>query len=116
GFLYWAAGVVGVVRGSQRDAEANLKKAAELMPARETPLASLGIFYYEAGRIGDAREVLQRCQEMFPHGTLDVEKISATLDAAAPASKRSSQSSSELSADARREFYELALAMANHDH
>ncbi len=115
GFLYWAAGVAAVVRGSQRDAEANLKKAAELMPSRETPLASLGVFYYEAGRIGDAREILQRCAEMFPQGTLDIERVEAALDAAGSSPKSSSHTSPELSLQARREFYQLAVAMADGD-
>lgn len=115
GALYWAAGVVAVVRGQARDAEDYLRKAAALMPSRETAFATLGVFYYEAGRIAEAREVLGRCMEMFPQGTMDVQKISAALDAASKA-KLSSQPPGELSLEARREFYQMAVAMADQEH
>ena len=115
GALYWAAGVAAVVRGHARDAEDYLRKAAELMPSRETAIATLGVFYYEAGRIVEAREVLRRCTEMFPQGTMDVQKISDALDAASN-SKSSSEKPGELSPEARREFYQMALAMADQEH
>lgn len=115
GYLYWAAGIVATVEGNAKSAEANLKKAVELMPSGERALASLGIFYYEAGRIPEAREVLQKCVEMFPQGSLDVGKIRATLDVAASDPKHSPQNSKELSPEARQEFYEMALAMADRE-
>ena len=71
-----------MVRGHESDAEHLLKKASELNPSREAVVATLGIFYYEEGRYSDARDVLRRCEEMFPQGTLDFQKIKAVLDAA----------------------------------
>lgn len=113
GALYWASGVVAGVGGHTREAESDLKKAAELMPSRETVLASLGIFYYEGGRITEARQVLQHCMEMFPNGTIDLTKVSAVLDAAAESAKSAPRP--ELSPEARHEFYQLALTMADQD-
>ena len=113
GELYWAAGVLAAVRGDGQNAENFLKKASELNPSRETALATLGVFYYEAGRIGDAREVLKRCVEMFPQGILDFQKINAVLDAASNSGER--KQSNEISPEARRNFYELALTMRDQE-
>lgn len=114
GTLYWGLGVIAVVEDNARQAEAYFKKAQELLPTRETAFTSLGILYYEAGRIDDAREVLRRCAEMFPHGMIDVEKINQALDAAVQSNK-SSKPAGQLSPEARREFYELALETAEQD-
>jgi tetratricopeptide (TPR) repeat protein len=113
GALYWASGVAAGLSGRTREAEYDLKKAAELMPSRETVLASLGIFYYEGGRIAEARQVLQRCMEMFPNGAIDLAKVSAVLDAASESGKSGQRAG--LSPEARHEFYQLALAMADQD-
>jgi len=112
GPLHWVAGIVAVVRGDIQDGEKYLRKAVDLMPARETAYVSLGMLYYEEGRIGDARQVLKQCAEMFPQGTLDVEKISATLDAASM-TENSHAKTVALSPAARQQFYELALTMAD---
>jgi tetratricopeptide (TPR) repeat protein len=112
GPLHWVAGIVAVVRGDIQDGEKYLRKAVDLMPARETAYVSLGILYYEEGRIAEARQVLQQCTEMFPQGTLDMEKISATLDAASKTEKSHTKTVA-LSPAARQEFYELASTMAD---
>jgi hypothetical protein len=49
---------------------------------------------------------------MFPQGTLDMEKISATLDAASKTEKSHTKTVA-LSPAARQEFYELASTMAD---
>ncbi len=113
GLLYWTAGIVAVSRGHERDAENLLKKASELSPSRETVAATLGIFYYEVGRYSDAREILRRCEEMFPHGTLDFQKINAVLDAAS--SSGAPRPSDNIPPEARKEFYELALMMRDQE-
>lgn len=113
GLLYWTAGIVAVVRGRERDAENLLKKASGLSPSRETMAATLGILYYEEGRFSDAQQVLRRCMEMFPQGTLDFQKINAVLDAAASSGER--KGSQSISPQARKEFYELALAMRDRE-
>jgi Flp pilus assembly protein TadD len=113
GLLYWTAGIVAVVRGRGHNAESLLKQASELSPSREAVAATLGIFYYEQGRLSDAREVLRKCEEMFPQGTLDFQKINAVLDAASASGMR--KQSDDISSEARKEFYELALAMRDQE-
>jgi superkiller protein 3 len=75
GILHWGLGVVFIMRGDANQGESYLKKAVDLAPSRESALSSLGIFYYEVGRIAEAREILQRYTEVFPHGSIDVGKI-----------------------------------------
>jgi tetratricopeptide (TPR) repeat protein len=114
GLLYWALGVVSILRGDASQGESDLKKAVDLAPSRESGLAALGIFYYEVGRIDEAREVLRRYTEVFPHDTIDVQKIRQTLDGVS-APQNSSTKTAELSARARQEFYQLALLLAEED-
>jgi len=106
GILYWGMGIAAVLQNDEDQAESNLKQAVELSPSREGILMTLGIFYYEAGQIENARQILQRYTEMFPQGSMNVEKMRATLDAATVA-KKSSTKLAGLSADARREFMNL---------
>jgi tetratricopeptide (TPR) repeat protein len=113
GILHWGAGVTSVVQGDARRGETYLKKAVELAP-RESAFMTLGVFYYEAGRINEAREVLRRCSEMFPKGSVDVAGIGATLDAAS-VTRTSAAQVAELPPHARQEFYQIALQLAERD-
>jgi tetratricopeptide (TPR) repeat protein len=111
GILHWGMGIASVLQNDPSRAEASLRKAVDLSPSREGILMTLGIFYYEAGQIENAKQILQRYTEMFPDGSMNVDKMRATLDAAAT-EKKSSSKLAGLSADARREFYELATKLA----
>ena len=113
GMLYWGLGVVSIIKGDASLGESYLKKAIDLAPSRESTFTALGIFYYEAGRISEAREVLERYSQIFPHGSIDVDRIRKTLDAA-PVSGNSGKTVG-LSPDARREFFQLALTLAEQD-
>ena len=99
-----------MLRGDGAKAEASLNKAVELAPEREGALMSLGIFYYEAGQIERAKEVLERYHEMFPQG-MNVEQMRATLEAA-----DSQPRNAALTPEGRREFYELSLKLADDAH
>lgn len=111
GRLYWALGVASVARGDDVQAESQLKKALDLMPASESAFLALGMFYYEAGRIADAREMLDRYIAAFPQPAMDVSKIRATLDAAAPG-PAGHQRGTGLDSEGRRQFCELAIRLA----
>jgi hypothetical protein len=50
--------------------------------------------------------------ERFPQSRLDFKKINGVLDAAASSGARKSE---EISPEARRQFYELALAMRDQE-
>jgi tetratricopeptide (TPR) repeat protein len=111
GILYWGMGIASVLQNDPKQAEASLKRAVDLSPSREGILMTLGIFYYKAGQIANAKQVLQRYTEVFPEGSMNVDKMRATLDAAA-IERKSSAKPAGFSADARREFYELAANLA----
>jgi len=111
GILYWGMGITLVLQNEPNQAETSLRKAVDLSPSREGILMTLGIFYYEAGQIENAKQVLQRYTEIFPEGSMNVDKMRATLDAAAT-EKTSSNKVAGLPANARREFYELAANLA----
>ena len=111
GILYWGMGITSVLQNEPNQAETSLRKAVDLSPSREGILMTLGIFYYEAGQIENAKQVLQRYTEIFPEGSMNVDKMRATLDAAAT-EKTSSNKVAGLPANARREFYELAANLA----
>ncbi len=111
GILYWGMGITSVLQNQPKQAEASLRKAVDLSPSREGILMTLGIFYYEAGQIENAKQVLNRYTEMFPEGSMNADKMRATLDAAA-IDKKSPNKLAGLSADARHEFYELAANLA----
>ncbi|MBZ5544682.1 MAG: tetratricopeptide repeat protein [Acidobacteriia bacterium] len=111
GQLYWGMGVVSVLRGDSERAETYLKKAIDLMPSRESAYGTLGIFYYEAGRFSEARETLQRYSALFPKGRFDVSRIREALSRAL-ASGSSARAMASLPPQARNEFLQLALAVA----
>jgi tetratricopeptide (TPR) repeat protein len=113
GMLYWGLGVASIFRGDASLGEIYLKKAIDLAPSRESTFTALGVFYYEAGRIAEAREVLERYREIFPHGSIDVDRIRQALDAAHVSAN--SAKTADLSLEARREFYQLALTLAEED-
>src|SRR5438445_11794054 len=107
GALYWGMGVLAVLQGDNGHAESYLKKAVDLTPSRESGYSALGIFYYETGQLSEARQILQRYQDLFPHGTLDVGRIRQALDAA-PAGREAQVA--ELSPQAKLQFLQAALA------
>src|SRR5258707_14460451 len=100
-------GITFVLQNEPNQAETSLRKAVDLSPSRETILMTLGIFYYEAGQIENAKQVLQRYTEMFPEGSMNVDKMRATLDAAAT-EKTSSNKVAGLHTSTRPAVYNTA--------
>jgi tetratricopeptide (TPR) repeat protein len=108
--LYWLKGVIEVARNDLRNSEQSFKRAQKLDPTDELAFISLGMMYYEEGRIDDARAVLNLCREMFPNGGVDLERVVQVLDAAS-GELRSSTPATTLKPEAGREFLQLNLAM-----
>jgi tetratricopeptide (TPR) repeat protein len=111
GRLYWGLGIASVARSSDADAETYLKKAIDLMPASESAFLALGMFYYQTGRLIEARDMLDRYVAAFPHPAMDVSRIRATLDSAVSGGV-AGQSAARLGPEARQEFCRLALTLA----
>ncbi len=107
GVLYWGLGIASVLRGDAGGAEAYLKKAVDLAPARASALISLGFFYFEIGKIQEARSILQRYSETFPAGGINVEQIKQALENA----EGVNASLLQLSPEARHNFYNFAVGL-----
>lgn len=107
GALYWGLGIASVLRGDAGSAESYLKKAVDLAPARASALISLGFFYFEAGKIQEARSVLQHYSETFPDGEINVEQIKQALENA----ESVNASVLQLSPEARHDFYDFAVGL-----
>jgi len=111
GTLYWGLGILAALQGDARTAESSLQKAVELSPSREAILMTLGVFYYEAGELEKAKQVLQSYSERFPHGSMDVESMRATLSADTE-TRSVVGPRTGISMDARREFLEVTTKLA----
>jgi tetratricopeptide (TPR) repeat protein len=82
GKLLWGAGLVSVLEGKTAQAAEQLAQAVELMPEWLGSYSTLGVFYYQTGQIGKAREVLNRFEGSNAGGGLDVNRIEEALDKA----------------------------------
>ena len=111
GRLFWGMGVLSAFTGKNAQAEANFKKAADLMPDWQSSYSALGIFYYETGQIEAARETLNQYERLFPHGALDVARIQQALQQAEnPTSKI--ENLKPLPPEARLRFLQVAFSLA----
>jgi tetratricopeptide (TPR) repeat protein len=114
--LNWGLGIISVARNNTAEAESYLKKSLALMPSREGPYLTLGMFYFEAGRVDEARQVFQQYTSAFPHPSMDVTRIRQTLDSAQEQTSSARQGPLQLSSEARNQFCQLALSLADFDH
>lgn len=110
GKILWGLGIVSALKGGTEQAEQHLERAVELLPEWSASYSALGVFYYQTGQIDKAREVLNRFTLKNPRGGLDVRRIEEALSRAPTAQ---SPEPAPLSADARRQFLQIALSLAD---
>ena len=60
GKILWGMGLISVLRGNTAQAAERFERAVELLPEWVGSYSTLGVFYYQTGRIEKAREVLDR--------------------------------------------------------
>jgi tetratricopeptide (TPR) repeat protein len=111
GKILWGLGVLSVLDGKDGQAEEFFKKSVDLMPEWQSGYSALGILYYETGQIAKARVILERFVKIFPNGGLDVNRVGQLLMSTPMGSKPAEPSA--LSAPARLQFLQLALALAD---
>jgi hypothetical protein len=70
------------------------------------------VLYYQTGQIDKARETLERFKQGGPRGALDIQRIEQTLSAAA-SEKSGSERVHALTPQARQQFLQIALALAD---
>ncbi|MBZ5668715.1 MAG: tetratricopeptide repeat protein [Acidobacteriia bacterium] len=112
GELLWGVGVLSAVEGDTEKAERHLKESVDLLPGWPGGYSALGVLYYQTGQIDKARETLERFKQGGPRGALDVQRIEQTLSAAASESSSSGRVR-ELTPQARQQFLQIALALAD---
>jgi tetratricopeptide (TPR) repeat protein len=112
GELLWGVGVLSVMEGDIEKAERHLKESVDLLPGWPGSYSALGVLYYQTGQIDKARETLERFRQSGPRGALDVQRIEQALSAAASESSSSGRVH-ELTPQARQQFLQIALALAD---
>ncbi len=111
GQLLWGIGIVSAAQGDAGSAERYLKQALDLLPQWPGSYSALGVLYYETGQIDKARETLKQFAQNGPRGALDPRRIEQALSAA-PA-QQSAGTAGQLSAQARQQFLQFALILAD---
>jgi tetratricopeptide (TPR) repeat protein len=111
GQLLWGMGVVSAAEGNPQSAEQYLKRSVDLLPQWPGGYSALGVLYYQTGQIDKARETLKQFTQNGPRGALDAERIEQVLSAASP--QKSSDSAHELAPQARQQFLQFALILAD---
>jgi len=112
GELLWGMGVLSVMEGDIEKAERHLKESVDLLPGWAGSYSALGVLYYQTGQIDKARETLERFTQGGKRGGLDVQRIEQALSAAASESSSSGRVY-ELTPQARQQFLQMALALAD---
>ena len=109
GKISWGLGVVSVLEGKTPQAAERLERAVNLLPEWPGSYSTLGIFYYQIGEIAKAREVLARFKGSNAGG-LDVNRIEQAL---AQAPDRPSTLNEPMPENARTQFLQIALSVAD---
>jgi len=109
GKILWGLGIVSVLEGKTPQAAERLERAVDLLPEWPGSYSTLGIFYYQTGEIAKAREVLNRFKGSNAGG-LDVNRIEQALS---QAPERPSTLNQPMPPDARQQFLQIALSVAD---
>lgn len=110
GKIYWGLGLASVMRGNASEAVQQLERAIDLLPEWGGGYSTLGVLYFQIGRVDKAREVLNRFKESSASGSLEIDRIQQVLDrAAAPPSDENKT----MTAANKEQFLQLALSLAD---
>ena len=110
GKLYWGLGLTAALQGNSKDAAEELERAVDLLPEWSGAYSILGVFYFETGQIGKARDVLNRFRNSSTNASLDIDRIAQVLDQAAPATAAESGPTALAN---KAQFIQLALSLAD---
>ena len=107
GRIVWGMGVLAVMRGSSKEAEAYFVHALELLPEWPGAYSALAVLYFDTRQVAKAREIFERYQAIFPRGPFDTSRIETEMAEAG----RSPQSVRDLSPEMQSQFLALAFAL-----
>jgi tetratricopeptide (TPR) repeat protein len=110
GKIYWGLGLTSAMQGNTAQAASQLERAVDLLPEWAGGYSTLGVFYFQIGKIDKAREVLNRFKESSSGATLEINQIEKALDRASAAPPPGDQS---MTAVNKEQLLQLALSLAD---
>ena len=110
GKLLWGQGLLAALEGNTAQAAERLEQAVDLLPEWSDSYSTLGVFYYQTGRIDKAREVLNRFKGSGAGGGLDVGRIEEALQKAPAIPLIANE---PLPMASRQQLLEFALSVAD---
>ena len=110
GKIYWGLGLTSALRGNTAEAAQQLERAIDLLPEWGAGYSTLGVFYFQLGKVDKAREVLQRFKESNASGSLEADRIEQVLDRA-PAT--AANDGDTMTAANKEQLLQLALSLAD---
>ena len=110
GKIAWGLGLTSAIAGNTDEAASRFERAIELLPEWSGAYSTLGVFYFQIGKIEKARDVLNRFKESSVGPSLDISRIEQVLDRApAPAT----DTTGTLSAENKQQLLQFALSLAD---
>ncbi len=110
GKIYWGLGLTSAMRGNTTEAARQLERAVDLLPEWSGGYSTLGVFYFEIGKVDKAKEVLNRFRESSASASLEVDRIEHVLEQA-PANSTSGDE--VMTAANKEQLLQLALSLAD---
>ncbi|MBS1804200.1 MAG: tetratricopeptide repeat protein [Acidobacteria bacterium] len=110
GKISWGLGLAAAMEGNTDEAASRFERTIELLPEWAGAYSTLGVLYFQIGKIEKAREVLSRFKESSVGPSLDISRIEQVLDrAAAP----TANSTGSLTAENRQQLLQFALSLSD---
>jgi tetratricopeptide (TPR) repeat protein len=110
GKIYWGLGLTSAMRGDTFEAARQLERAVNLLPEWGGGYSTLGVFYFQLGKIDKAKEVLSRFKESSANSSLDISGIEQILDQAPVVPPTNNES---MTAANKEQLLQLALSLAD---
>jgi tetratricopeptide (TPR) repeat protein len=110
GKIYWGLGLASAMQGNTAEAASQFERAVHLLPEWAGGYSTLGVFYFQIGKIDKAREVLNRFRESSSGASLEISQIEQVLDRASAAPPPGEQA---MTAVNKEQLLQLALSLAD---
>jgi tetratricopeptide (TPR) repeat protein len=110
GKLIWGLGLTSMLDGKTSEAADRFERAVDLLPEWPGSYSILGVFYYQTGQIGKAREVLDRFKSSNASSSLNADRIEQLL---AQTPENSPAPSEPMTMENRSQLLQLALSLAD---
>ncbi len=110
GKIYWGLGLTSALTGKVDQAVSRFERAVDLLPEWSGAYSTLGVFYFQIGKIDKARDVLKRFKESNAGSSLDISRIEQVLDQAPP---QANPEAGVLTAENKQQLLQFALSLAD---